>query len=160
MESVVIASPRDSLFGFPSNSQWPVLAESVPAPERGARMARREERADREFVSDEQRRQPGPARAAVVIQRGQTAGSPRSGRYATKRAPIGAARAFVRHERLVGFDRQHPIRGRQRGGRHLHGQLESRATVAPSPAPDCRRGWSHAAACRNTGAATRRRSSA
>jgi CHAT domain-containing protein/Tfp pilus assembly protein PilF len=44
--------------------------------ERGAGMARREERAHREFVSDEQRRQPGcPAQQAVVIQRGQATSS-------------------------------------------------------------------------------------
>ena len=41
-------------------------------PERGARIARREERACWAQVSDEQRREPGcPARQAVVIQRGQ-----------------------------------------------------------------------------------------
>jgi hypothetical protein len=46
-------------------------------PERGARVARREERANREFVSDEQRRQPGcPARQTVVIQRRQATRHP------------------------------------------------------------------------------------
>ena len=46
-------------------------------PERGARIARREERAYRRYVSDEQRREAGrPARQAVVIQRGQAARSP------------------------------------------------------------------------------------
>src|ERR671915_608078 len=45
-------------------------------PERGARMARREERAYREYVSEEQRSQPGcPARKAVVLQRRQATGS-------------------------------------------------------------------------------------
>src|SRR5437762_14002807 len=41
-------------------------------PERGARMARREERAYREYVSDEQRSQPGcPARRIVKYWLGQ-----------------------------------------------------------------------------------------
>ena len=40
--------------------------------ERGARIARREERANREFVSDEQRSDPGcPAREVVLVQRGR-----------------------------------------------------------------------------------------
>jgi len=40
--------------------------------ERGARIARREERAYWPYVSDEQRREAGcPARQTVVIQRGQ-----------------------------------------------------------------------------------------
>ena len=39
-------------------------------PERGARMARRDDRAYREYVREEQRRQPGcPARKLVVDQR-------------------------------------------------------------------------------------------
>jgi hypothetical protein len=41
-------------------------------PERGARIARREERTYGRYVSDEQRREAGcPARQAAVIQRGQ-----------------------------------------------------------------------------------------
>jgi hypothetical protein len=56
-------------------------------PERGARMARREKRANRDFVSDEQRRQPGcPARQAVVIQRGQATSGPFSLNTAVFRA--------------------------------------------------------------------------
>ena len=40
--------------------------------ERGARLARREERAYWAYVSDEQRRQTGcPAREVVLLQRGQ-----------------------------------------------------------------------------------------
>jgi hypothetical protein len=48
---------------FLRNSSIQNLKFVAKIPERGARMARREERANREFVSDEQRRQPGcPAR--------------------------------------------------------------------------------------------------
>ena len=40
--------------------------------ERGARMARRDDREYREYLSEEQRRQPGcPAREVVLDQRGQ-----------------------------------------------------------------------------------------
>ena len=40
--------------------------------ERGARLARRDDRACREYVSEEQRRQPGcPACEVVLVQRGQ-----------------------------------------------------------------------------------------
>ena len=41
-------------------------------PERGARIARREEGEYRLYLTDEQRREPGcPARQAVLLQRGQ-----------------------------------------------------------------------------------------
>src|SRR5438105_3080648 len=57
-------SPRSSS-GLSSLNQYRL-------PERGARIARREERAYRRYVSDEQRREAGrPARQAVVIRRGQ-----------------------------------------------------------------------------------------
>jgi len=46
-------------------------------PERGARIARREERAYWPYVSDEQRREAGcPARQALLIQRRQATSLP------------------------------------------------------------------------------------
>ena len=56
--------------------------------ERGARMARRDDRAYREYVSEEQRRQPGcPAREVVLDQREQaTRGVPSEGHAADRTA--------------------------------------------------------------------------
>ena len=49
-------------------------------PERGARMARRDDREYREYLRETQRSQPGcPARQAVVLQRGQATSARRLG---------------------------------------------------------------------------------
>ena len=78
----------------------------------------------------------------------------------SQRAAIRAARTLVRHERLVGFDRNHPVRGGERRSRNLHGQLEILGGFVRSPVSDFRRGRSRVAARRNSAAAIPRRSSA
>ena len=60
-------------------------------PERGARMARREERANREYVSDEQRRQPGcPARELCHESRGRDTREVRMGQLVARHRVLTA----------------------------------------------------------------------
>ena len=68
----------------------------------------------------------------------------------SQRSLIRAAGTLVRHERLVGFDRNHPIRGGESRRRNLRRQLEILGRLLRSSVPDLRRGWSRVAARRNS----------
>ena len=71
--------------------------------ERGARMARRDDREYREYLREEQRRQPGcPAREVVLDQRGQATSRPvpRGCRAAGPEYQRAAAARQQRHHRV------------------------------------------------------------